>query len=73
MKTYRNLYDNLWSFENLYEAWRKARKGKRYREQAAAFERNQEEELLLLQEELQARRYQPGPYQSFLIHDPKKR
>jgi len=36
MKTYRNLYDNLWSFENLYEAWRKARKGKRYREQAAA-------------------------------------
>jgi retron-type reverse transcriptase len=73
MKTYRNLYDRICSFENLYEAWRKARQGKRYREQAAAFERNQEEELLTLQEELQYRQYLPGDYHSFLIHDPKQR
>jgi hypothetical protein len=36
-------------FENIYHAWRKARKGKRRREGAAAFERVQEEELLALQ------------------------
>ncbi len=45
MKTYRHLYETICSFENLYEAWRKARKGKRYRAQAAAFEQHQEEEL----------------------------
>ncbi|GAP17261.1 reverse transcriptase domain-containing protein [Levilinea saccharolytica] len=73
MKTYRNLYPQICSFENLYDAWRKARKGKRYREGAAAFERVQEEELLALQAELQHFTYQPGPYHSFYIHDPKKR
>lgn len=52
MKTYHNLYPQVWAFENLYEAWRKARKGKRHREQAAAFERTQEAELLALEAEL---------------------
>lgn len=73
MKTYRNLYPQVWSFENIYHAWRKARKGKRRREGAAAFERVQEEELLALQAELRDFSYQPGPYHSFFIHDPKKR
>jgi len=73
VKTYRNLYPQICSFENLYDAWRKSRKGKRYREGAAAFERVQEEELLALQAELQHFTYQPGPYHSFYIHDPKKR
>jgi len=49
MKTYRNLYPQVWSFENLFLAWRKARKGKRSRPQAARFERVQEEELLALE------------------------
>ncbi len=31
MKTYRNLYGQIVSFENLYLAFRKARKGKRGR------------------------------------------
>jgi RNA-directed DNA polymerase len=73
MKTYRNLYPQVWSFENIYHAWRKARKGKRRREQAAAFERVQEAELLALQAELRDCTYEPGPYHSFFIHDPKKR
>ncbi len=73
MKTYRNLYPQVWSFENLYLAWRKARKGKRRREQAAAFERVQEAELLALEAELRDFTYEPGPYHSFFIHDPKKR
>lgn len=73
MKTCSGLYPKVWEFENLYLAWRKARKGKRRREQAAAFERVQEEELLNLQEELRGFTYQPGEYHSFYIHDPKKR
>jgi hypothetical protein len=66
MKTYRNLYSQVWSFENLYLAWRKARKGKRSRPQVARFERVQEAELRDFT-------YEPGPYHSFFIHDPKKR
>ncbi|MDI6770161.1 MAG: reverse transcriptase domain-containing protein [Anaerolineales bacterium] len=73
MKTYKNLYPQVCDFENLYLAWRKARKGKRGREGAAAFERVQDDELLALQKELQEFTYTPGPYHSFYIHDPKKR
>lgn len=73
MKTYRNLYPQVCNFENLYHAWRKARKGKRSIPQVADFERIQEEELLALEAELRDFTYQPGPYHSFFIHDPKKR
>jgi len=37
MKTYRNLYPQVWDFENLYLAYRKARKGKRSRPGGAYF------------------------------------
>jgi RNA-directed DNA polymerase len=73
MKTYRNLYPQLCSFENLYRAYRDARRGKRGAESVAAFEREQEQELLQLQAELLAERYSPGPYHSFYIHEPKRR
>ncbi len=73
MKTYKQLYPHVHDFENLYLAWCKARKGKRGREGAAAFERVQEQELLALQEELQNFTYTPGPYRNFYVHDPKKR
>ncbi len=73
MKTYRHLYPRVWDFENLYLAYRKARKGKRGREPAADFERVQDDELLRLQEELRSKTYCPGPYRSFYIHEPKRR
>jgi RNA-directed DNA polymerase len=73
MKTYRNLYPQICSFENIYLAYRAARKGKRGRVAAASFELDQEEGLLSLQEELQRLTYRHGPYHSFYIHDPKKR
>ena len=43
MKTYRNLYPQIISFENLYLAFRKARKGKRGRPEVAAIELDLEE------------------------------
>lgn len=73
MKTYKHLYPQVYDFENLYLAYRKARKGKRGRAQPAMFERIQDDELLNLQEEMQTFTYQPGVYHSFYIHDPKKR
>jgi hypothetical protein len=40
MKTYKHLYTNIIAFENLYWAYRKARKGKRDQEKIADFEFN---------------------------------
>jgi len=68
-----NLYAQVYDFGNLYEAFRKARRGKRGRPPAAAFEFNLEENLLRLREELASKIYRPGPYVSFTIHEPKRR
>lgn len=73
MKTYKNLYSQICLWENLEQAYRKARKGKRSIESVADFEFNWERHLLRLQKELASQTYQPGPYHSFYIHEPKKR
>jgi hypothetical protein len=49
VKTYKHLYVQVYSFENLYHAYRKARKGgKRKHEPAAAFELDLESNLIQL-------------------------
>jgi len=73
MKTYKNLYPQVCSWDNVYKAWRKARRGKRGREAAATFEFYLEDNLLQLHRELETQTYTPGPYYSFYIHDPKRR
>ncbi len=73
MKRFGNLYDKICTFDNLLEAFYKARKGKRNKPNVAAFEANLEWELLKLVEELKSLNYQPGPYRTFQIYDPKER
>ena len=73
MKTLRNVYSNLCSFENLWEAYCKARRGKRYGVPAAWFDREAEKRLLVLAQELSERSYRPGAYQNFRIWEPKER
>jgi retron-type reverse transcriptase len=73
MKTHKNLYPKVYEFENLYTAYRAARRGKRDKQQVFAFEFAYESELLRLQEELAAQTYRPGPYTHFYITDPKRR
>lgn len=70
---YRHLYPQVYDWDNLLLAWRKARKGKRRRPPAALFEENVGEHLLAIQAELQAKTYRPGRYVSFYIHEPKRR
>ncbi len=67
------LYEELCSFEHLYAAFLRARKGKRGQEEIAAFERNLEPELFKIQEELQTETYQPGGYYSFYRTEAKRR
>jgi len=73
MKTYKHLYPRVYDWHNLYAAWRKARKGKRGRTPAAAFEYDIETNLAQLEEELRTQTYVPGSYTSFYIHEPKRR
>jgi retron-type reverse transcriptase len=73
LKTYKHLYSQIASFENLYLAFKAARRGKRARADIAEFEFNLEENLLALQQELQEESYQPGAYKNFRINDPKPR
>ena len=58
---------------NLFLAYNKANKGKRGRPDVAAFEHRLEDHLWGLRKALLDRTYQPGDYQSFYIHDPKRR
>lgn len=73
MKTYKHLYPQVYTFENLYLAYRAARRGKRSRPEVAAFEFDLEHNLLTLQQELGDQTYQPGAYTSFYIREPKRR
>jgi RNA-directed DNA polymerase len=73
MKTYKNLYSQVLSFENLYCAYRAARKGKRENPAVSDFEFNLESNLLRLQNELLTQTYSPGAYTNFYVHEPKRR
>ena len=73
MKTYKNLYPTVASFDNLYWAYKAAARGKRGQPEVATFEVNLAENLLRLQAELREGTYRPGPYRSFRISDPKPR
>jgi len=73
MKSHRHLFENACSFGNLVRAYRKARRGKRDRRAVLAFDLNQEDELIRLEQELRDGSYRPGGYRNFLIFDPKRR
>lgn len=54
MKTYKHLFDKVSSFENLYMAYLKARKGKRFKPDVDDFSYNLESNLLSLEKELKS-------------------
>lgn len=73
MKTYKNLYEELCSINNLANAWRKARKGKTKKPYVIEFEKKIRSNLLELREELLNQTYTPKPLTKFVIRDPKTR
>ena len=71
--TYNNLFSQIYDFENLYNAYLKARRGKRDRREALKFELNLEENLIQLQNELIWGTYKTGEYRIFKVFEPKER
>ena len=59
--------------QDLYRAYKDARRHKRGRNYQLKFERNAESELVRLRDAIVSGRYQPGPSTCFVIHDPKMR
>jgi RNA-directed DNA polymerase len=73
MKRHGNLWPQITDFTTLLIAANKAQRGKRFRPNVLAFNHNLEAQLLQLQQELLEQTYQPGPYRTFEIFDPKYR
>jgi len=67
------LYPKVYAWSNLLRAHAQAARGKRGHTPAAVFEIGLADRLLELAEELRTQIYRPGPYQSFHIHEPKRR
>ena len=61
------------TFENAEDAYRKARRCKRYREEVLIFTDNLEEELYSLVDDLSSGTYRQGKARRFVIYEPKKR
>lgn len=61
------------SFENLYDAYKKARSGKRDKAACAEFELRTLDNIAKLREELVNKTYKMQKYNTFLVHEPKER
>lgn len=73
MKRYSGIYEQIYDYENLYEAYLSARRNKTQRSEVLSFTRNLEENLIELQNELIWHAYHVGRYREFYVTDPKKR
>ncbi len=67
------LFEEVSSFENLFQSYRLSRKSKRFRKYVLSFDFNLENNLVGLQKELFGGLYEHGEYRTFTIYDPKKR
>ncbi len=73
MKTYKNLYPQIYDMNNLVLSWRKARRGKRYKPAPSLFEHHLDYEITRLYHQLADETWQAGGYRSFTVHEPKRR
>lgn len=72
-RTAKHLYPAIYDFGNLYDAYLRARRSKRYRAEVLRFTARLEEELITLQNELVHHAFKPGRHREFWVHEPKTR
>ncbi len=73
MRTHKDLYKKISSFQNIFMAAKLAQKGKRFKDSTCRFNFHLERELWSLQKDLLEKTYEPGGYHHFVIYEPKKR
>ena len=73
MKRIANIYEQITSLANLQEADQKAQKGKSTQYGVLLHNKNQEGNLLVLQDMLMNKTYRTSEYDIFTIHEPKER
>ena len=73
MSDFRGLWNKICSYDNLFLAYKKARKHKTTKDYVIDFEKNLNDNLLLLRSELLLHSYSPKPLVNFIIKDPKTR
>ncbi len=67
------MYEDLCSYENLFLAYKNARKRKTKKRYVKRFEKNLQKNLMNLRQELLSKTYITKPMQTFIIRDPKTR
>src|SRR5699024_8106727 len=73
MKTLRNTWDAITSFDGLLHAYYRARRGHLMDGSHLHFAENLTGNLLRLQDRLRNRTYRTGPYRHFVVTEPKRR
>ena len=67
------IFDPVTDEENLFRAWERFRRGKLMKRTVAQFAMHAEDHLFALHAELRSGTYVHGPYEQFIVHDPKRR
>src|SRR3989338_9693295 len=67
VKTYKNLYPQVYDFYNLFLAFKKAKKGKSSKDYVISFEKDLGHNLNILSEELLSLTYRPKSLQTFIL------
>ena len=73
MKNYNHLFNQVCTFSALMSAAKKAALGKKKKRKVAEFLFDLEPEIIKLEQELKDKSYQPLPYRTFMVIDPKER
>lgn len=64
---------DIFTFENLYESHKKCRLSKSHKIEVINFEANLSLNIYNIINEINTKKYKPGAYRRFLIHEPKER
>ncbi len=67
------MFSNIADLDNIYKAYRNARKGKGWQNTVKEFEKNLDVNLNKIQHSLVNKTFQTSPYKTKIIHEPKKR
>ena len=73
IKTYKNLYPKIYSYNNLILAYKKAKQRKSSKQYVIDFQKNEYNNLLDIKNALETQTYKPSKLTKIIIRDPKTR